>query len=136
MYDMKVCFKSSQEIAFPTQKPHEKLYVLIYNKCLDISEGTVKNEAQSPERIFSVTSISLGFSMVYCHDAFSSPLIQMTSTMDAGWVHLSTDILFYIHSINAYYVPGTVLIRMTVSDTQILAPKESDHHLHQNGGKT
>lgn len=132
----KVCFKSSQGIAFSTQKPHEKMYVLIYNKRLDISEGTVKTEAQSLELIFSVLQFSLGFSMVYCNDAFSSSLIQMTSTMDAGWVHLSTDILFYIHSVYAYCVPGTVLIHKTVSETQILAPKESDHHLHQNGWKT
>ena len=57
---MKVSFKSSQEIAFPTQKPHEKLYVLIYNKCLDISEGTVKTEAQSLECIFSVLQLVWG----------------------------------------------------------------------------
>lgn len=56
----KVCFKSSQGIAFPTQKPHEKLYVLIYNNRLDISEGIVKTEAQSLERIFSVLQLVWG----------------------------------------------------------------------------
>lgn len=31
--------------------------------------------------------------MVYCNDAFISPLIQMMGTMDARWIHISTSIL-------------------------------------------
>lgn len=36
------------------------MYVLIYNKRLDISEGTVKTEAQSLELIFSVLQLVWG----------------------------------------------------------------------------
>lgn len=55
----KVCFKSSQGIAFPTQKPRES-FMFSRNKLLDISEVTVKIEVQSLELIFSVLQLVWG----------------------------------------------------------------------------